>query len=313
MSPTRRAVIDVGTNSVKLLVAEEAGTSVQPLHESAEQTRLGRGFYTDHRLLPDAIEGTAAAVRRFADTARSFDCTLIRVIGTSAAREAVNATDLAQAILGATGLPLEIISGAQEAEWGFQGVSSDPVLAGTPLLLVDCGGGSTEFVLGAAGEPWFRRSYPIGAVRLLEQVSPSDPPTARDWENCSSRAESVLRSEVVPAMAEAWGRLGAAKPLMVGASGTVSVLARMRLELDGFDRRRIDGLWLEAAWLEAMRRRVWGVTLEERRRLPGLPPERADVILTGMAVYAAVVGVLGLEGLRVSTRSLRFAAVLRPA
>ena len=119
----RRAVIDVGTNSIKLLVADVVGRDVQPVYEESRQTRLGKGFYETHRLQADAIMRTAEAVAEFAKTARENKAAFIRVIGTSAVRDAMNSGDLTSAIERASGLKVEIISGEREAELAFQGVT----------------------------------------------------------------------------------------------------------------------------------------------------------------------------------------------
>src|ERR1039457_5585804 len=147
MESVRRAVIDVGTNSIKLLVADVRGRDVQPVHEESRQTRLGKGFYETHRLQPETIAHTAEAVWEFSEIARERNSQSIRVIATSAARDAMNPTDLTSAIERASGLKTEIISGAREAEWVFQGVTTDPELASHPGLLLDVGGGSKEFIL----------------------------------------------------------------------------------------------------------------------------------------------------------------------
>lgn len=170
MESIRRAVIDVGTNSVKLLVADVAGQQLQPIREQSKQTRLGRGFYETHRLRPEAIAATASAAAGFAATAQSCGAVSIRVIATSAAREAVNAAELTAAIEQAAGLKVEVISGDQEADWGFQGVTTDPQLAQAPLLLLDVGGGSTQFTLGQGQHISFRHSFPLGTVRLMETL-----------------------------------------------------------------------------------------------------------------------------------------------
>ena len=182
---SRRAVIDIGTNSVKLLVAEVSGPRVQPLVERSRQTRLGRGFYATHRLQPAAIADTARAVAGFAAQAREWGAAPPRVIATSAARDAVNQSELLDALRAASNLEVEVISGEQEADWSFRGVNSDPAIAGQPLLLVDVGGGSTEFILGEGDHQKFRRSFPIGTVRLMEQLPRSDPPTGEPAEKIS--------------------------------------------------------------------------------------------------------------------------------
>ena len=147
----RRAVIDVGTNSVKLLVADIDDYQVEPVWEGSKQTRLGRGFYETQRLQEPAISQTASAVAEFAAAARERQAASIRVIATSAARDARNADELTTAIERATRLKMEILSGEQEADLVFQGVTTDPRFATEPLLLLDVGGGSTEFILGQGG------------------------------------------------------------------------------------------------------------------------------------------------------------------
>src|SRR5580765_3776931 len=166
MPNARRAVIDVGTNSVKLLVADVTGRNVEPLLEDGRQTRLGKGFYETHRLQAVAIAQTALAVGEFCKAAEKLGAVNIRVIATSAARDAENPGELIAAVQKACGLRLEVISGEQEAEWAFRGAMSNPKLSRAPLLLLDVGGGSTEFILGQGDEISFRHSYPLGAVRL---------------------------------------------------------------------------------------------------------------------------------------------------
>src|SRR5258708_3250377 len=175
-SLVRRAVIDVGTNSVKVLIADVNGRAVKPVFEDSEQTRLGAGFYQTHRLQPRAIAHTAEAVAAFMRAVRGLDAVSVRVIATSAARDALNAAELTSAIEQASGVKVEIISGEQEADWVFQGVTTDPELASQPLLLLDVGGGSTEFILGQGEQKHFSESFRIGTVRLLEKLQPADPP-----------------------------------------------------------------------------------------------------------------------------------------
>src|SRR5262245_20573227 len=194
--PIRRAVIDVGTNSVKLLVAEISGQGVHPLVERGEQTRLGSGFYETHRLRPVAIERTARAVARFAAEAAEFAPERIRVIATSAARDALNQDELFAAVKRASSLRVEVISGEQEAEWAVRGVISDPAFAGRPLSIVDVGGGSSEFILGDGQHQKFRHSFRLGTVRLLEQIAVSDPPSDADWRRCRQQIETFLDGHV---------------------------------------------------------------------------------------------------------------------
>jgi len=177
---------------------------VQPVHEESRQTRLGKGFYETRRLQIEPIAHSANAVADFARTARSHDARSIRVIATSAARDAVNPEDLISAIEAASKLKVEIISGPQEAAWAFQGVTTDPELAGVPLLLLDVGGGSTEFILGQGERTHFAHSFTLGTVRLLEKFPHSDPPTRAEFTACRDWIKKFLHDDVRPGLEPAF-------------------------------------------------------------------------------------------------------------
>ena len=311
MPSVRRAVIDVGTNSIKLLVADVSARDVTPVHEESRQTRLGRGFYDTHRLQPDAVAHTAEAVWEFANTARERNAASIRVIATSAARDAVNPGDLTSAIERVSDLKVEIISGEREAEWAFRGVTTDPELARAPLLLLDVGGGSTEFILGQGEHQHFASSFPLGTVRLMEKFPHSDPPARGELIACRDWLKQFLQGEVRPRLGTALQRESRRQEvLLVGTGGTTSILARMENRLDRFDRARIEAACLSRERVTAHRRRLWSLPLAERKEIPGLPKLRADVILTGVLIYEMVMAEFGFAQLRISTRGLRFAAVM---
>ncbi len=309
MQTARRAVIDVGTNSVKLLIADVAAGEVRPVHEESRQTRLGKGFYETHRLQPEPIARTAEAVWEFAETARERSAESIRVIATSAARDAMNPTDLTAAVERASGLKTEIISGAREAEWAFQGVATDVELAKTPLLLLDVGGGSTEFILGHGVKKSFAHSFPLGTVRLMEKFPHADPPKKSEFNACRDWLENFLHHEVRPQLAPAL-KNETGEIRLVGTGGTTSILARMEKQLDRFDREKIEQTVLTFRQIVAHRKNLWKLPLAERKEIPGLPKLRADVILTGVLIYEAVMAEFGFNELRISTRGLRFAAVM---
>ncbi len=309
MESVRRAVIDVGTNSIKLLVADVRGRDVQPVHEESRQTRLGKGFYETHRLQPETIAHTAEAVWEFAEVAREKNAGSIRVIATSAARDAVNPMDLTSSIFRASGLKTEIITGACEAEWAFRGVTTDPELAHQPLLLLDVGGGSTEFILGHGAEKKFAHSFPLGTVRLMEKFPHSDPPKRTEFNACRDWVKHFLHHEVRPQVAPAL-KNEPGEILLVGTGGTTSILARIEKKLDRFDREKIERTILSFGQVVTHRKKLWRLPLEERKEIPGLPKLRADVILTGVLIYELVMEEFGFRRIRVSTRGLRFAAVM---
>jgi exopolyphosphatase/guanosine-5'-triphosphate,3'-diphosphate pyrophosphatase len=307
--PNRHAVIDVGTNSVKLLVGDIAGTLVTPVSESSKQTRLGAGFYNTRILQRPAIAQTAEAVAEFSKTALELGSAPARVIATSAARDALNVNELSEAVRAACGLEMEVLSGDKEADWVFRGVTTNPKLAHSPVLILDVGGGSTEIIVGEHAVPQFRSSYSLGTVRLLEQLRPDDPPGLRALIRCRVCLRDFLKKEIAPLLKPA---LGAGRIFrLVGTGGTATLLARIQGKMTDFDRDKIEATTLT---LEEIRTRLesqWQMTQQQRQNIVGLPPNRADVILTGIAIYESIMEQFEFKELSVSTRGLRFWALLQ--
>ncbi len=315
MKPERRAVIDVGTNSIKLLVAEVDGAKVHPVLEESHQTRLGQGFYSSHELQPARIAQTAETVAHFAARAREHQAGSVRVIATSAAREATNSDQLISAIKQASGLKAEVISGEEEAELAFRGVRTDPEFAGKPLLQLEVGGGSTQFVLGYDHTPAYLQSFRIGSVRLLEKLPHSDPPKPSELAACRTWLEDFLvrevRPKLLPELERESGRSARAVPInLVATGGTASILGCMEAKLDHFDRSALEAVRLTLERIQWHVKHLWGLTLEQRKQIVGLPKNRADVILTGAAIFEAVMKQFSFRELRISTRGLRFGAAL---
>lgn len=303
----RRAVIDIGTNSVKLLVADVAPGRVIPLLEQSQQTRLGRGMFAERQLQAEAIVDTAGAAADFAAIAGQAGAARTNIIATSAAREALNHQALAAAVEHACGLPMQIISGEQEALWAFRGVVTDPRFAGKLLLILDVGGGSTEVIVGRDHDIQFTESLPLGTVRLLEARPVSDPPARQELAACRAFLTDFIEKHLARAIA----RLLPAphEAMFVGTGGTSSILARIGRQLHAFDRAAIEAATLSRQEVTDLVELLWKLPLAERRRVPGLPPKRADVALFGAVTYEAVMQALHLPQLSISTRGLRFAAV----
>lgn len=304
----RRAVIDVGTNSVKLLIAEVTDGEVHPIWEGSKQTRLGRGLYDTGLLSQESLTATKDAVRQYAADARQQGATSLRIIATSAAREARNAPQLIQLLTEASGVVPEVISGEQEARWAFAGVATQPGRSQLPLLVLDVGGGSTEFVLGQNDVIRCQKSFPLGSVRLFESIHPGDNPGRDGFLRCQTVLKDFLASNVAPALESALLQLPPQQ--VIGVGGTTAILALIRHERADFDRALIESTVLSHDHLGEMVGQLWEIPLAERRKIPGLPPERADVILTGAAIYLAIVEAFGFADLRISTRGLRHAALL---
>jgi len=316
MQSVRRAVIDIGTNSVKLLVADVNGRVVQAIIEESKQTRLGQGFYETRRLQAPTIAATAKAVAEFADAARSKEAKSIRVFATSAARDAVNQDDLTHEIQRISGLRVDVITGDTEADWVFQGVTTDPSLRAMPLLILDVGGGSTEFIIGEGDEIRFRSSFPIGSVRLLDKFPPADPPKPAELDQVRQWVRDFLTKDVRPQLGPALARESAAGEhkgdlQLVGTGGTASILGRMEANLETYDRERLEQTRLSLVRLRWHLHHLWSLSLEQRREIIGLPKNRADIILMGVALYEGIMTEFGFNELRISTRGLRFAAVMQ--
>jgi exopolyphosphatase/guanosine-5'-triphosphate,3'-diphosphate pyrophosphatase len=309
--PQRRAVIDVGTNSVKLLVGDVTGRSVTAVAEDSEQTRLGRGFYETQRLQAEAIGETAACVARFSQVAAGLGARHIRVLATSAAREARNADELVEAIREQSGHAVEIISGPEEADLAFRGVVTDDAISSTAVLIMDVGGGSTEFILGQDGRKTFSRSFPIGTVRLLEKFPQADPPPTGALDPARAWLQNFFRSEITPGLRQAWP--ATADVLLIGTGGTTTLMARIELGVESYERDLLERAPFNRRQVSAQLARLAALPLTDRRAVPGLPAKRADVIIFGLLIFDVAMAELGLEQLRVSTRGLRFAAILPTA
>ncbi len=305
-----RAIIDIGTNSVKLLVAEVEGTKVTRLFEDSEQTRLGQGFYESSRLLPEAMLTTAQSVQRWAERAAAFFPERLEVIATSAAREAINQTELLEVVEHESGLRVRVISGETEAAWAYLGVTTNPNLSSKNILVLDVGGGSTEFILGKGLTPLASKSFKLGTVRLLETFPPKDPPTAADLQSVTESVQHLLTTEVAPFLDPYLAQLNGEPLVLVGTGGTSTLLARMALKTQIFDADALDRVELGAKAVIERNQQLWQLPLALRKMIRGLPAPKADVILMGSAIYSAVMRHFKIEQMRISTRGLRFAALL---
>jgi exopolyphosphatase/guanosine-5'-triphosphate,3'-diphosphate pyrophosphatase len=309
MKTTRRAIIDIGTNSVKLLVADAHGSRVEPVFEASEQTRLGRGFYKTHCLQPEAIELTARVVAAFACKASEWGAEAIRVAATSATRDAHNREELSQAVWNAAQVPLEVISGEEEAELTLKSVTADSRFLDKAILVVEVGGGSTQILHRSPGNSiLWRHSFRLGAVRLLEHIHPSDPPSQDDLARCQVEVEQFIAGKIQPKLPD----MAVFDPntILVGIGGTSVCLAMLLEKMETFDPTRLDRIRMGLEAVSGLVLHLWGMPLAERKQLPGLPPPRADVILTGSVIYEALMKHFDLRQMQLSVRGWRFAALM---
>ena len=309
MTGSTRAVIDVGTNSVKLLVADVFEREAVPLLEKGTQTRLGHGLYQTGRLSQEAIELTAETVHDFQIQSEPYGCDAVQIVATSAAREASNTVELQNAIRAATGLEMQIISGDDEARFAFIGATSHLKATDSKVVIADVGGGSSELMIGEAGKLMAHSSFQLGTVRLYESNPPSDPPTVEELRNVRVFLDTFIAEKVLPAIGESL-QSSTNDLTLIGTGGTSSILARITGRLAKFERDQIDNTRFTLAQLTQLTEQLWHLPLADRKQLKGLPSERADVILTGTVIYEALLRNLPIKAMTCSTRGLRFGILL---
>lgn len=294
---TRVAAIDMGTNSTRLLVADVVGHGADAVVTTIDRrmtiTRLGQGVDADRRLHLDAIARTLAALREYGEVIRAHDVTAVRAVATSAARDADNRDDLFVPAIDLIGARPEVISGSEEAELSFLGATSELTGVDAPYLVVDIGGGSTEFVIGHHA-PEASVSVDMGCVRLTEQFLESDPPAPEELSNAVGYVRDILRD------VEQDVRGVATASTMIGLAGTVSTMAALDIGLATYDRDRIHGYVLTSAAVEDAFRALATEPREERRHNPGLEPGRVDVIVGGAIVLVTILRTFGYDELVVS-------------
>lgn len=298
---TRRfATIDIGTNSVLLLVAaKQPDGSFTAVEEAMELTRLGSGVDRSGVLAEGPLRDTVAAAARFAARARALDARGLVITATSAARDAANGAEFLRAVQEATGVTAEILSGDEEAALTYESASRD--FGDGPLLALDIGGGSTELVAGEGGAVSFRRSFDLGCVRLTERWLHGDPPAPSELE--------ALRAE----LRQAWAQLPQAQAgaRLVAIAGTATTLCALHLGLPAYDGERVHGARLTLRDVRALAERLAAMPLDERLALPGLQPKRADVIVAGVELLAAAMERLGAEDVTISDKGVRWGLLYR--
>ncbi len=293
------AAIDVGTNTLRLLIAEAVGPDdFTILHEEQEITRLGEGLIRTRLLQDEPRQRSLAVLRRFAEAARRFKAEQVAAVATSAVREAKNRDELVAEVARETGLALRVIDGAEEARLTLLGVRHGLRLGSERVLVMDVGGGSTEFVMARGEAIEAIVSTGLGVVKLTERYLLSDPPTLSELQ--------ALEEVVAGRIDRLQGQLPRVEEAqLVGTAGTVTTLAAIDLALITYDRQKVQGHCLSLARVRELFDRLAPLPLRERRLIPGLEPGRADIILAGAAILAVSMERLGHHELQVSDDGLR--------
>lgn len=302
-------MIDVGSNSVKLLVADMLGGSLKPVVECGEQTRLGRDSFATGQLHPEAIADTIRVVYQFYQKAAKVGAESIRVVATSAARDASNGSELVAAA-NAEGVKLEIVSGEQETRWACRGALANPLVNSGNACVVDVGGGSTEIIWVRQNQILANRSFPMGTVRQLEQSNLADPPGLEALEIERKKIQNWIQAVVLPEFQSAMSQFTGERPFIIGCGGTPVFLARIFAGTSKSDAVPVETIILTIQELEQMTERLWTLTMAQRKKICGLPANRADVILFGSLIYEGLMRCLNPAGLQPSTWGVRYGVLL---
>ncbi len=302
----RVATIDIGTNTVLLLVAETRDGDVIAVEERATITRLGQGVDRTRALAPDAMARTIKCLDEYAGAIRTHRVERVDVVGTSAMRDAAGGEAIREHVRRALGVDARVIAGAEEARLTFLGALSGLTHQDELATVFDIGGGSTEVVRGrrhASGteaDIEFAKSYDVGSVRMTERHVASDPPTAAELQATTADVDRIV--EALPPIASG--------EIPIGIAGTMTTLAAIARAVSPYDPARIHGAELDVAELERVVAELAALPLAERRNVRGLEPKRADVIVCGGLVALRLLARWGATKVRISDRGVRWGLAL---
>jgi exopolyphosphatase/guanosine-5'-triphosphate,3'-diphosphate pyrophosphatase len=297
------AVVDIGTNSTRLLIAD-VGDGVTELVRESTVTRLGQGVDATGRLGEEPQARVFAALERYAAAIAEHGCEASAAVMTSAVRDAANGAAFAATVQERFGLTGRTLSGDEEAAYTYAGATAArPADDPTERVVIDIGGGSTELVCGARGALGFHVSTQIGVVRHSERHIHTDPPTAAELAELGAAVDAGIAAAVpedVRARAEA----------AIAVAGTATSCAAIDLALEVYDTARIEGHVLSHERLEALLARLAALPLAERRAVPGLHPDRAPTIVAGVVILTRVLDAFGLDRVEVSDRDILWGVAL---
>ncbi|HTS38336.1 MAG TPA: Ppx/GppA phosphatase family protein [Candidatus Solibacter sp.] len=290
------AAVDIGSNSVRLKIARLQAGRLRSLHEDREVTRLGDGVFRSGFLTPESMADTVKVLRRFHRTSQQIVTDTVRVVATSALRDARNSQAFLEWVRSATGWRVEIISGVEEARLIHLGLVSSPRVDRTPTLMIDLGGGSCELTVSQGGHIRDAVSLPLGAVRLSNEFLSHDPPRKGELKQ--------LRGFIAREVNRIADRIAAARIRgVIATSGTAAALAAVAAHLRrGKSHQR---MIVSRAEMARIAKRLARLPVAERRKIEGIGPRRAEIVVAGATVYHELVERLHLKGFRYSPLGLR--------
>lgn len=289
------ATIDVGSNTLRMLIGTGTNSSIRPHRYYRQITRLGGGCSDEKGLTPESMERAHSALLEFKHILDTQQVSQLRMVGTAALRRAINRQQFVSEVKNRTGLILEIIDGAEEARLTAAGVLSvvDPIPKLS--LIIDIGGGSTELVCCQAERILLQKSYPLGVVRLCEEF-PGHPERQQQISALLGQFLSELTSKLQATDLR--------NCQLIGTAGTVTTLAAMQLKLTDYDWRKINNQTLSLAWLKETRENLQPLSVAERERLPGMEAGRGDLILPGLELLLILLQGFGKHEIKVADAGL---------
>jgi exopolyphosphatase/guanosine-5'-triphosphate,3'-diphosphate pyrophosphatase len=299
----RVAVVDIGTNSTRLLVADVADGQVAEVDRRSIVTRLGRGVDTSGQLAGEAVDEVCRTVAEYIEAYESLGAEKVNAIATSAVRDAANSGAFIAELRERFGLDARILTGDEEAGLVYLGATTDRPPSSETTLVIDIGGGSTELVVGTGGEVGFYTSIQVGTVRHTERYLRTDPPDPGELDALAGDVRSQIDAELT---GEAIATAGAG----IAVAGTPTSLAAIDQELDPYDPERVHGYKLPLDTIQRLCSQLASKTLEERLQVTGLHPGRAPTIVAGVVILIQVMRAFGLKEVEVSEHDILHGAAL---
>jgi exopolyphosphatase / guanosine-5'-triphosphate,3'-diphosphate pyrophosphatase len=301
---TRVAVIDVGSNSTRLLIADVDG-GVAVIERQSRVTRLGRGVDLSGQLADEAIEAACAVIANYVEICRESGAERVAAIATSAVRDASNGDAFVAELRERFALSTRVLNGEEEARATYRGATAEQPPA-TPTLVIDIGGGSTEIVVGTGTGIAFHDSLQAGVVRHTERHVSADPPAAGELE---ALADDV-RALIADALA---GHDGTTVSAGIAVAGTPTSLAAVELGLEPYDPSRVHGQVLSLETIQRLFSRFASAPLAERQAIPGLHPDRAPNIIAGCVILVEAMRAFSLDEIEVSEHDILYGMALETA
>ncbi len=301
----RVAVVDIGSNSTRLLVAEVEDGRVAEVERQSRVTKLGRGVDLSGQLSAEAIEAACKAIADYVEICREANVERVESIATSAVRDASNGSAFVAELRERFALSARVLDGEEEARLTYAGATAERPPS-EPTLVVDIGGGSTELIVGTGAEIAFHASLQAGVVRHSERHVASDPPTTEELEGLAADVRAMIENATAD-------QAGAQANVGIGVAGTPTSLASVELGLEPYDPRQVHGHTLTLASIQRLLSQLASAPLSKRVEITGMHPDRAPTIIAGVVILVETMRAFGLERIEVSEHDILYGVAMGAA